>query len=214
MSGQTFPDVRHRIFKTQLDQSRMSKHCEHDRTQRTQLQLVAGVQGGRWRPVFGRRPKVSGAEHDGGEPSHVTGAQRIASCEPHFHGATGRQMYAGQARGQRRRVVGDDDVVRADERRKIGARTVRDRPSLIDDEQPPVRRPLRWPCWLESLNDLALPRDERNRRPAHSRGDQIRNLAGRGVRTLQRRAIGIGDGERVQRSVHIPGIDGDDPNAF
>ena len=36
-------------------------------------------------------------------------------------------MDAGQARGQRRRVVGDDEVVRADERRKIGARTVRDR---------------------------------------------------------------------------------------
>jgi hypothetical protein len=66
----------------------------------------------------------------------------MASCEPHFHGVTGRQMHAGQARGQCRRVIGDDDVVREDEGRKIGTRTVRDRASLIDDEQPPVVRPL------------------------------------------------------------------------
>jgi hypothetical protein len=143
VSGETFPDIRHWIFKPHLDQSRMSQHCEHDRPQRTELQLIAGVQGGRWRPVFGRRPKVSYAEHDRGEPSYVTGSQRIASCEPHFHGATGRQMHAGQARGQRRRVIGDDDVVREDERRPIGTRMVRDRPSFIDHQQLPVGGPLR-----------------------------------------------------------------------
>ena len=58
------------------------------------------------------------------------------------------------------------------------------------------------------------PARRTERRPAYGRGDQIRNLAGRGVRTLQRRAIGIGDGKRVQRGVHVPGIDGDDPDAF
>jgi hypothetical protein len=49
-------------------------------------------------------------------------------------------MDAGETRGQRRRVVGHDDVAFANERRKVSARTVLDRSPLIDDEQPAFGR--------------------------------------------------------------------------
>jgi hypothetical protein len=68
------------------------------------------MQAGWRRPVFGRRAEVSGAERNRGEASHIMRFQRIAAGQPNLHGSAGRQMHAGQARGQRRRVVGDDEV--------------------------------------------------------------------------------------------------------
>jgi hypothetical protein len=121
----------------------MCEHVQHERTQRTQAQLVPGMQNGRGRPVFGRSPKIASTEDDGGKTSDVPGHYRIASSEPYLHGASGRHMYAGEARRQCRGIIGHDDIARAHEGLKISASTVRDRPSFIDDEKPRVPRPLR-----------------------------------------------------------------------
>jgi hypothetical protein len=93
----------------------------------------------RMRPVFGGRPKVTGAEHERREPRDVFRQQRVSPRKPHFDGGPGGGVDAGEARRQRRGVVRHDDVAVMDETWKVGPRTMRDRSILIDDEKLRVR---------------------------------------------------------------------------
>jgi len=110
-------------------------HAQHDGTERSKLKCVAATQDGRVRPVFGRRAKVTGAEHDGRKACHAFRRQRIPRREPQFDGAACRQMNAEQACRQRRCVVRNDDIALADKIRKGRPRMMRHGAVLIDDEQ-------------------------------------------------------------------------------
>lgn len=109
---------------------------------RPQLQAIAGRERWRRRTILGPRAEVSLAEDDGREGVDVLGGQRCASGKADFDLCAGRLMHAAEARGQRRRIVGDHQVAWAqklDEPRPTG---VRDAALRVDDEQPRVARPL------------------------------------------------------------------------
>jgi hypothetical protein len=65
----------------------------------------------RWRrTVFRSDMKVACAEDNGCKPSHGIRHQRVATCQPYLDFSAASLMGPAKARGQRRRIVRDDEV--------------------------------------------------------------------------------------------------------
>ena len=80
------------------------------RDERAECQSIARCQPRRQRSIFGPRPEVAGAEHDGQKRVHIVVRERRPSCEPHLDRGARRLMRAVKTGRQRRRVVGDHEI--------------------------------------------------------------------------------------------------------
>ena len=137
-------------------------------------------------------------------------AQRAPAGEPHLDRRAARRGAAVQAGRQRRGVVGDDQVAGPQQLGESRARHVRDAAVGVDDEQPRVARPLHGPGG--GVHGVAPPASIcADAAPSRRRcGDRVGDLARGVVRPLQRRRIGVGHRERVQRRVHVARIERQD----
>jgi hypothetical protein len=78
------------------------------RNERAELEPVARRKL-RWRrAVLGQHAMIAGAECDRDKARGIT--KRDPTGEPYLDGFAARAMHPAQARGQSRRVVGDDEV--------------------------------------------------------------------------------------------------------
>jgi hypothetical protein len=112
------------------------------RAQGAEDEPVAGRERRRHGAVFGARAEVARAEDDGAEAINVFGLERGAGGESHFDSRSRSRVNAPQARGERRGVVGDDEVSAAQVFDEGGARRVADSAARVNDEEFGVRRSL------------------------------------------------------------------------
>jgi hypothetical protein len=115
MIRQTGPYFVRRTSEMNCHQSRMIQKIFDLRVQWTKHEFVANLQR-RWqRSIFRTRVKVSFTKDDGAEPIDVRRIEGRAPGETHFNRFSGWLMCALQARGQRGCVVGDYEIVWAQE---------------------------------------------------------------------------------------------------
>src|SRR5262249_986064 len=86
--------------------------------------------------------KVALAERDRGKRVDVVGRERSPSGEPHFNRGAGPRVRPGQAGRQRGRVVGDDQIARAQIVDDVRAARVTQTAERVDDEKLRVGRAL------------------------------------------------------------------------
>ena len=122
-----------------------------------------------------------------------------------------RQMDAGEAGGNGRRVIGDHEIARPQQPDK-------GRAPVMGDASRPHRRPEAWrPSDAGSLRgrqaSLTSPGDPGDRPGRQGRRDRRDQLSGGLVRRFQLRGIGFRDGHGMKRRVHVAGIVGQDMDA-
>ena len=110
-------------------------------------------------------------------------------------------MRAREARRQRRRVVGDHQIARLEQRRERGARQMPHPPPST-----PRAASLADPCPGPSAAIMAAP--------AGAASDRAHDLRRGLLRPAEARAIGVGKRLRVQRRVHIARIDREETDAL
>ncbi len=120
------------------DEPRMPEEALDDRRQRPEENTVAGREARRRGPVLGPRAVVAGTEGDGDEARRVV--KRAPRGEAKLDRRAAFRMRAAEARGQGRRVVGDNEVARPKQRRQIGARRVAEPAARVDGEKLRLRR--------------------------------------------------------------------------
>lgn len=155
MASQPGPDRLRRSREAQRDEARMTEQSDHPRIEGAEHEPVAGRKQGRWRTLFGALAKVAAAEHHRAEVAHVVGCERVPAGKPHFDRRAARGMEPVQARGQGRRVVRDQQVVRPQQIDEACPREMAEPPARVDREQPRVRRTLHR---LVRCNQAATPR--------------------------------------------------------
>jgi hypothetical protein len=88
----------------------MPAQAAHRCAQRPQREHIARREHRRQGAILGGRAVVAFAEDQRGKVPNVFGIERASLCEAHFDIPSTRDMHAAKARGQRRRIVGDDEI--------------------------------------------------------------------------------------------------------
>ena len=142
VSREPFPDHGWRPVEEQPHEARMIELAHDRRLQRTQAQAIAGCEGRRRRAMLGRRAEVALAEHNRREISHRLNVERASCCEAHFDRRAGRNVHSGEAGRQRRGIVGDHEIARAQIIHEGGPPCVNDLALRVHDEKLRLRRTL------------------------------------------------------------------------
>ena len=101
--------------------------------ERAELELISRREQRRRRAVLRQHAMIACAENDRDKSRGITEGQPAG--EPCLDGFVSWVVHALQARGQRRRVVGDDEVGRLEQGGQGGARQMRDHAVMVGDEQ-------------------------------------------------------------------------------
>ena len=148
---------------------------------------------------------VARAKRDCREHVHIVRSQRTSAGETDFNGLAGRLVGALEAGRQGRGVVGDDKIAGAEVIDELGARLVRDATRLVDDEKFRGGRTLDGSIGGGHRVDLDC-----RERP----GDRVDQFSGCGLRPLQRRGVCVRNRHRMERRVHVAGIDREKPHSL
>ena len=185
----------------QLDEPRMAEQRARRRRRAGRAQAVARRQRRRRRPVLGARAVIAGAEHDRDEAGRVAEATASRRAGPRSARRSARACRAGSPARSRRRW------------RRPGRRARTGSPSAA-----------RGRCAMRPSASTTSSRG-RSARPGRSAAIMRCTPTGRTARPAARRAslsmisaaassgrfsverIGIGHGQRVQRRVHVAGVD-------
>jgi hypothetical protein len=97
--------------------------CDYS-AQWAEHQTIAGRHGRRWWAVLRPQPEVAEAEEHGCKEDNAVDVQRLASCEARFDAAPRWHMPPGEAGGDRRRVVRDDEVAWLEQAHHITSATM------------------------------------------------------------------------------------------
>ena len=119
------PYLGRACVEAQLDEPRMREHALDLRLQRSERQTIACGERRRGRTVFRPRVEIARTEHERRALREVGGRELAAPGEAHLDCGARAPVHAMQARRQRRGVVGDDEIVAAQELRELSARGVR-----------------------------------------------------------------------------------------
>src|SRR5215469_11851633 len=142
MSREPGPDGVRRSVESKSDEPRMTQDGLDIRREGSEDQPIAWRQQRRRWTVFRAAAPVALAEDDGGKPMDVGGAERCPPGETDLDRRSRRQMDAGKAGRQGRRVVGDHEIARAQELDEIRAQAVPDAPGPIDRQKLRISRAL------------------------------------------------------------------------
>ena len=178
----------------------MAEQTLDDRNKWTEREAVAWPKRRRQHSFLSARAMITGAERDGYEPGRV--ADRHPRRKSNLDRLAARAMDTLQAGRQRRRIICNDEVARAEECRR-------------------VRCAADAACrhLLSTIKSLA---DRRSGRSAANHGCSLTRRAawawqcgkhrlddfrGGVLRAPQGRRVGVGNGQRVQRRVHVARIE-------
>ena len=210
MPCETLPDFARRTIEANCNQARVIQQARHGRTERPQDDPVAGGQRRRLRPILGSHSKISRAEHHRREVVDPIGVERAAARQPHFDGATRRQVRSEETGGQ---VAASFATTRSPRCNRAG-RADRGQCSM----RPSGRTTSSFaPECLDGPVAAIMVRPVRHRparlgRTRHGHPDDVHEFASRDLGSLQQGRVGIGQGGAVQRGVHIAGVEREKSN--
>ena len=136
------PDLIGRTVEGHKHESGMAQDGFDRRGERPEDKPVAAAEQRRRRPIFRADPPVAGAEDNRGKPADVIGAERRAPGEAELDRCRRRQMDAGKAGGNGRRVIGDHEIARPQQPDKGRAPSMGDASLRIDGQKLGVLRTL------------------------------------------------------------------------
>jgi hypothetical protein len=103
----------------------MTERPSNGRTQRAELQPVAGSQLRGCRPIFSTHTKVAFTEDHGYGAANRIGGERRLAGQPHLNDASSSQVFPNKARRQSGRIVRDHQIAGLEAFRQPGSGSVR-----------------------------------------------------------------------------------------
>jgi len=135
------PDFIGRSVELERHQSWMPKRADNRRGERPEPQSIAGSERRRSQPMLGPNVVITGAEDNGSEVRHIGRHGSRPTGQTRLKGFARWDVHTLETRRQRCRVVGDDQIARAEQLDEVVTRDVAEASLRVDGKQ--LRR--RWP---------------------------------------------------------------------
>ena len=133
MADKTPQHARTVAGEAKANEPRMAERALDRRRERPEREPVARGEFWRRRALFGAHAIIAGPE---GDRHEARGTAKIdPRGKPDLDLFVARAMHAHEARRQRRRVIGDDKIARAQKRRQRGPRQMQKSAACLGDEK-------------------------------------------------------------------------------